>query len=101
MIYHAIKDLMGNSIASKEEAQAFLDKFDLATQQQIIAAVYIGREHLHDTKLREMDVSVGYTDHINQREYANIVYEKAHVIPTYLSKLLECAENSGFDLRNL
>jgi len=103
-LYQAIKTLKENIPSSKESAQKFLDTIPLSVQQQLIAAIYLGREHIHSSQLRtdeDIEMSRSYTDHISQDEYANIIWEKGDNVITYLNKLEECASKSGFDLNTL
>src|SRR5690554_1599186 len=87
--------------ASVEDAQVYLNTLSPFVQEQLIAALYIGREHIHSNKLRsDMEISRHYTDHINKNdgEYARILYEKGQNGINYLNKLQLCAKASSFDL---
>ena len=98
----AIGRLKNHLPQSKEEAQDFLDSIPEDVQTQLIAAIYIGREHIHCSELRkDMEISRKYTDHISKSEYAEIINEKGVNIRTYLSKLEDCARVSGFDINKL
>lgn len=103
-LYHAINALKANIPSSREAAKKFLETLSPSVQQQLIAAIYLGREHIHSSKLRDdedIEMNRSYTDHIGQDEYANILWEKGNNIITYLNKLDECAKASGFDLNTL
>lgn len=101
-LFKAISSLKSTQILSERDAQAFLDSLQPETQEQLIAAIYIGREHIHSTELRsDVDVSRGYTDHIPKKDYAHIIYEKEGSISLYLSKLEECASKSNFDIESI
>lgn len=80
--------------ASVEDAQAYLNTLSPSVQKQLIAALYIGREHIHSNELRaDMEINRSYTDHINSNdgEYARILYEKGQNGINYLTKLQLCA----------
>ena len=103
-LYQAINSLKANLPSSRGAAQTFLNTLSPSVQQQLIAAIYLGREHIHSSKLREdedIEMSRLYTDHIGQDEYADILWEKGDNVITYLNKLEECANASGFDLNTL
>ena len=101
-IYQAIKNLNSLGQVNVSQAQTFLDSLTPLLQEQIIATIYIGREHIHRTELQEEDpISRKYTGHIPRDHYAGIISDKTTSIPLYLNKLLECAKNSSFDLNNL
>lgn len=103
-LYQAMNALKANIPSSREAAQKFLDHLPLPVQQQLIAAIYLGREHIHSIQLRtdeDIEMSRSYTDHIGQDEYPNIIWEKGDNVITYLNKLEECANASGFDLNTL
>lgn len=103
-LYQVMNSIKTNIPSSRETAQNFLDSLSPSLQQQLIAAIYIGREHIHSSTLREdgdIEMSRSYTDHIGQDEYANILCEKGDNVITYLNKLEECANASGFDLNTL
>ena len=103
-LHQAINSLKANIPSSRETAQKFLDTLSPSIQQQLIAAIYLGREHIQSSKLRkdeDIEMSRSYTDHIEKDEYANILWEKGDNVITYLNKLEECANASGFDLNQL
>ena len=103
-LYQAMNTLKANLPSSREAAQKFLDTLSPIVQQQLIAAIYRGREHIHSIQLRtesDIEMSRSYIDHIGQYEYANILWEKGDNIITYLNKLEQCANASGFDLNTL
>ena len=103
ILLEAMQELKQNLPQSIITAQNFLDTLDLETQQQLIAAIYLGREHIHVSTLRNdvMPMNRDYVEHIHNDEYANIIYEKGLNIITYLNKLEECAKNSNFDLNKI
>lgn len=101
-LYNAIEALKAAAPKSEEAAQQFLDSLPQLTQEQLIAAIYIGRDHLHATSLRtDEPISRTTTDHIERGEYARIISEKGKNGITYLDKLVECAKASNFDLNAL
>jgi hypothetical protein len=101
-INETINQLKTKHFSSKEEAQQFLDQWRPNVQEALIAAVYAGRNHLHESELRtDEPVSLKATDHIPQEEYAEILYGKRNSIGQYLNKLQECATKSNADLNEL
>ena len=69
---------------------------------QIIASIYIGRDHINATKWNEDKMlSTAYIDHIHQTNYAQIIYEKNTALVNYLDSSEICATNEGFDLNSL
>ncbi|EKS9844567.1 hypothetical protein QDD82_005421 [Burkholderia cepacia] len=101
-LYQAIADFKNALPKSEDDAQRFLDTLPPIVQEQLIAGIYIGRDHLHATSLRtDEPVSRGVADLIDRNEYASILYEKGSNAVTYLNKLVECAKTSNFDLNTL
>ena len=69
------------------------------SQQQLIAAVYLGRDHLHCSEMNmDLDLTRAAIDHIPAEEYAQILSEKSSSLETYLGQLIACAQVSNFDL---
>ncbi|GAB1436729.1 hypothetical protein MASR2M32_29770 [Sphaerotilus sulfidivorans] len=101
-IYSAISQLCSNYPKSEQQAQSFLSTLTPQVQEQLICAIYLGRDHLHSAALREdCELSRASTDHIPAGDYAQIVFEKGDSGITYLKKLTQCAAASGFDLNSL
>ncbi|WP_153065927.1 hypothetical protein [Xanthomonas campestris] len=101
-IYTAMNELKSKIPSSVEGAQVFLDTLSPDVQEQLISAIYLGREHIHSTELRDdVEISRSYTDHIGKNEYARILHEKGDNVITYLNKLESCAKASRFDLNTL
>jgi hypothetical protein len=101
-LYNAIRTLKQSVPMSEAQAQTFLNSLPLKIQEQIICAIYIGRDHIHSTVLSvEAEISVAATDHIPKENYSRIIYEKGTNIITYLDALELCANNSKFNLNNL
>lgn len=103
-LYQAMNALKATLPSSRDDAQKFLNTLSNSVQQQLVAAIYLGREHLHSSKLRNdenIEISRAYTDHIQQDEYADILWEKGDNLIIYLNKLEACAKASGFDLNTL
>lgn len=103
-IYAAINNLKQNFPNSESAAQMFLSTLAPKVQEQLINAIYLGREHIHVTTLLDdpnTPIDRTYVDHISNDEYARIVYEKRENAITYLDRLVLCAKNSNFDLNNL
>ena len=101
-LYSAMQELKIALPESEEQARDFLETLDDKVQEQLINAVYLGREHIHSEELRsDLPISREYVDHIDRADYPRILAEKRGNIPTYLDKLTECANASGFDLNQL
>ena len=103
-LYAAIQSLKQNLPKSVSASQDFLDTLAPIVQEQLINAIYLGREHIHSSVLidnGDIPINRTYVDHIGNDEYANIIYEKGSNVITYLDKLVECAKNSNFDLNDL
>ena len=103
-VYDAMLALRAKTPTSVEDARKFLATLPVRTQQQLIAAIYLGREHIHCREIRtdtEIEMSCAYISHIDQDDYANIIWEKGVNVISYLDKIEECARTSGFDLNYL
>lgn len=101
-IHDAIKLLEQEQPKSAEEAQRFLSGLSEEVQEQLIAAIYIGRDHIHANEFIEgAEISRKATDHIAKKEYARILEEKSSSLQLYLGSLKRCAAAGGFDLANL
>lgn len=101
-IHTAIRNLKSILPLSVEDAQQFLDTLSPDVQKQLISAIYLGREHIHSSVLRDdIEISTSFTDSIKQDEYARILHEKELNSATYLDKLEMCAKASNFDLEKI
>ncbi|MBJ7265432.1 DUF3775 domain-containing protein [Idiomarina abyssalis] len=103
MSIHSHIDTLKNSVPlNQSQADSFLASLSEKEQEQIIAAIYIGRDHLHDQELAsgyKMDRKI--IDHISKAEYGRIIVEKNTAVKQYLDALTRCAGASGFDLDKL
>jgi len=100
-LYQEIENLIHAVPMNELAAERFLSGLSDVMQQQIIAAIYIGRDHIHSETLERMDISRDFIDHIGKEDYARIISEKGDNIATYLKKMVACANASGFDLNTL
>lgn len=101
-IHDAIKQLEQAQPKSEEEAKRFLSGLPAEVQEQLIAGIYIGRDHIHLNKFNEgAEISRKATDHIAKDEYALILHEKSSSLPLYLGSLKKCATATDFDLASL
>ena len=101
-IYEAISSLKSSKPSSVGGAQVFLNTLTPKVQIQLISAIYIGREHIHCSRLRDdTEINRTYTAHISNDEFAQIISEKGDNAITYLDKLVFCARASNFDLNLL
>jgi uncharacterized protein RhaS with RHS repeats len=103
-IYHAINATIQTPPQDLIQAQGLLAQYPLDAQTQLITAIYLGRDHIHNTEMRDdTDWTRRAIDHIPVEDYAQIVYEKASSdsAKTYLQRLLLCSRASGYDLGNM
>jgi hypothetical protein len=101
-LYDKIEDLIQSVPMTQAAAERYLSGLSDREQQQIIAAIYIGRDHLNSHSLNPNDdISRRCVDHISKHDYAQIISEKGANIATYLKKIVTCANASGFDLNTL
>lgn len=101
-IYDAIDEFKRTRPYSLASAQAFLDTLAPVVQEQFVAGIYIGKDHIHKSTLIPGDeVSRFYTDHIPRDKYAEVLAKHGNDAIIYLDKMVQCAETSGFDLRSL
>lgn len=104
-IYQAIATTIQAPPQSEAEAQSLLNRLSEKVQTQLIAAIYLGRDHLHHNEMRiDRDRTVNAIDKLITREaYARTLYEKASAgaSKTYLETLLKCAKASEFDLNTM
>ena len=101
-IYKAINTLKTTAPLSQTKSEAFINSLDFTIQKQVIAAIYIGRDHIHsDNWNKDNMLSTNYIDHIPKEDYAKIVHEKNSALINYLDSIERCANNEGFDLNLL
>jgi hypothetical protein len=101
-IYNHIDTLKNLVPLNQSQADAFLVSLSGKEQKQIIAAIYIGRDHLHNQEISDgYAMDTGMVDHISNDEYGRIISEKNTAVKQYLDALTRCADNSGFDLNKL
>lgn len=93
---------LSGDIQSVADASQALDSFAEERRKQLIAAIYTGREHIHDQSIIiEKVLGVAQCNHIASHDYARIVYEKSSSIPTYLDALMRCVQNSNADVEDV
>lgn len=101
-IYNHIDTLKNSVPLNQSQANGFLASLSEKEQEQVIAAIYIGRDHL-----RDQEITSGYKmdrkmiGHISKAEYGRIIAEKNTAVKQYLDALTRCAKASGFDLDKL
>lgn len=103
MIYKLVETLSTMpKFPSEAAAQSFLSQYPLSTQAQLISAMYIGRDHLHTDNFSEeaaphtsRDGLIRYCDHIDPKEFARILHEKADNVPHYFQRFDVCAKAAG------
>lgn len=101
-IYTIISNLRSTPPRTVADAVAFLATLSPTQQQQLIAAVYLGRDHLHCREMRtDVDLTRAAIDHIPVNNYAQILWEKSSSLDTYLGQLVACARESNFDLESM
>lgn len=96
------QNLNHTPLSTIEDAKALLNQYTLDEQKKIIAAMYIGRDYLQKDKFDEGHIpSSSEIDHIDQTEYADILYEKgAENFNKYLDSFVKCAKTSNIDMNN-
>lgn len=101
-IRNALLELKNLNITSFQDSENFLQRFPPDMQETILAAVLLGRDHLHKEELRDdipMDTS-GILG-LNLDEYPKKLYEIRGNIESYINSLTHCADNSNFNLDNI
>lgn len=95
---------------SEESAQTFLDRYDIEDQVALISALYIGRDHLHDSiiKLDYVPNGWAFDRHfttgsapkwdISPADFARILYEKNSNLHTYYKAFIRCTQASEYSL---
>ncbi|MDC4501889.1 hypothetical protein ACT4U9_11830 [Acinetobacter baumannii] len=95
----AIADYLSTPINSINDVKYFLSQYPTNVQQQFVSALYIGRDHIHYSSLREnTEISSQNYDHIQGSEYSRLIFEKGSNVATYLQKFRECAAASNFNI---
>lgn len=102
-IYTNIDSLLNISIDTRSSAQEFLNKLTSREQEQIIDAMYLGRDHIHHNKIREENLPINDNrlNHIPNEDFARILSEKGRNVDIYLKKIVECAKASNIDLNKI
>lgn len=102
-IYTNIDSLLSAPIDTKVSAQEFLNKLTSREQEQIIDAMYLGRDHIHYNKIREENLPINDNrlNHIPNEDFARILSEKGRNVNVYLKKIVECAKESNIDLNEI
>src|SRR5471030_3480928 len=100
--YDAIDEFKRTKPFSLVSAQAFLDTLVPMVQEQFVAGIYIGKDHIHKSTLIPGDeVSRFYIDHLPRDKYAEVLVKYGDEAIVHLDKMVQCAQASGFDIRNL
>ncbi|ANN80883.1 hypothetical protein [Bordetella flabilis] len=101
----AIQDVLASPPQTKADAATLLSKYPAKVQRQLIAAIYIGRDHINQQKLLDPNVSAADIDHIPEADFAGILYEKCggshDAAVGYLNAFKHCAKASNFDIEGL
>lgn len=103
-IYDAIAATIQNPPSNLAQAQALLAHYSPDVQMQLIAAIYLGRDHINSTEMRsDTEWTRRAIDHIPVEDYAQILFEKAssNMTTHYLNSLLRCSKATGYDLNNM
>jgi hypothetical protein len=101
-IYKVIANVKARSPMTKIQASTFLATLSELEQRQLIAALYIGREHVHASRWNSTKhLSVKFIDHIQFQDYSRILYEKTDSARLYLDSIERCAKAMNFDLNDL
>lgn len=95
---------------NEEAAQAFLVQYNLDDQAALISALYIGRDHIHDSVIQPDYVPSGLAFDrffvtgnsvkwdIEPSNFARILYEKNTNLTHYFTAFLRCVQASAFPL---
>ena len=101
-IYNAINKLKQNIPTTIQAAGNFLNTLPTIEKEQIICAIYLGREHIFHKQLRtDIPIDRTYTGNILAKDYAQIILDKQIYLSRYLDAIERCASASNFDLNNL
>lgn len=101
-IYEVIERLEHTQPKSVEEARGFLNSLSEEVQEQLIASIYIGKDHIHSQKFNhDAEVSRLTTGHIEKEEYPAVLSKYASSLRLYFGSLKRCAGNESFDLTKL
>lgn len=97
-----MNSLMDNYPQNKEDMQILLNQFTPKIQRQLVSALYHGRDHLHEQKLRESVITCGNVEHLTDGQFAEILSGKSvDAVSKYFSAIKSCALASNFDLNLL
>ena len=91
---------------SKHDAQIFINQYQQDDQIALISAMYLGRSHLHATKINS-DYLSGLTsgeidrfwekDTVPVNEIARVLWEKGQNLKTYYDAFIRCTSGSGYN----
>lgn len=101
-IRNALLELRNLNITSSQDTKNFLQRFPPDMQEIILAAVFLGRDHLHEEVLRDdipMDTSGMHG--LSFDKYPKRLYEFRGNIELYINSLIYCADNTNFNLENI
>ena len=96
--------------ANQAAAQAFLNQYSVDDQAALISALYIGRDHIHDSAIRGDYVPNGMAFDrffttgnapkwdIAPTDFARILYEKNSALQTYFDAFNRCVQASSYSL---
>ncbi|MGB6214503.1 hypothetical protein [Pseudomonas mandelii] len=97
---------------NEESAKEFLDQYDNDDQAALISALYIGRDHIHDSIIRSDYVPNGWAFDryfttgrapkwdISPADFAKKLYEKSSNLHMYYTSFVRCTKASNYSLSN-
>ena len=88
---------------TEESLQMLLNTMTVREQEQLIDAMYLGRNHIHCQEIREEDlpISINRQSHLSNKDFASILYGKRASLETYFNSAIRCASQSNIDLNEI
>lgn len=101
-IRNALLELRNLNITSSQDTENFLQRYSPDMQKMILAAVFLGRYHLHKEELRDdIPMDTSGMDGLTLAEYPQKLYQIRNNVGLHINSLLHCADNSNFNLENI
>lgn len=91
---------------SVENAQEFIDKYEMDDRIAFISSLYLGRSYIHCDEINEDDLQYlqsGKMDRfweqgtVRDSGIARVLYEKNTNLIAYYDAFIRCTTNSGYD----
>ena len=102
-IFDNINSLLHNPRNTEASVQILLNGMTVKEQEQLIDAMYLGRDHIQLQKIRKENLPINSNrqSHIPKEDFARILYEKGTNLETYFASAIRCARNSKIDLNEI